>query len=112
LTIGKYLNKYSYTPPSIDDISAVTLAAVLRDKDMLEHLIERHPDKDEISHEVALAGNLQVLKWTIKRMKCPMNEYTCRAAAEGGYLEILKYLIENECPMNIYTCIVAAKGVL
>ncbi len=96
LTVGKFLEPTYMS--SLTDISAITLAAVLKDKEMLEHLIQRDPNKKYICLEVALAGNLDVLKWTIRRMKCPMNGCTCRAAAQNGYLEMLKYLNENGCP--------------
>ena len=34
---------------------------------------------------------------------------TCSYAAEGGHLEVLKWLRENGCPWNKYTCSYAAR---
>jgi hypothetical protein len=112
LTVGKFLKPLymSVIGFSVDNISAITLAAVLKDKEMLQHLIERHPDKDKISPAVALAGNLDVHKWTIKRMKCPMNEWACTAAAQRGDIEMLKYLHENGCPWDKNICKTAVRG--
>ena len=40
---------------------------------------------------------------------CPWNEKTCADAAEGGHLDVLKYLHENGCPWNEKTCESAAE---
>ena len=32
------------------------------------------------------------------RKGCPWDKWTCRAAAENGHLECLKYAHENGCP--------------
>ena len=41
---------------------------------------------------------------------CPWDEDTCQAAAEGGYLECLKYAHENGCPHDTETYDSAVKG--
>ncbi len=80
LTLGKFLSKWA----SFNDISQITLAAILEDREMLDHFIEiERYDKMKITYDVALAGNLQVLKWVIIEKKCPMDQYTCDYAATG-----------------------------
>ncbi len=108
LTVGKFLQN-QYPLFDLMNISQITLAALLKDKEMLEHLIERYTDKKLISPQVALSGNLQVLKWTIKRMKCPITRQTCWAAAEGGHLNILQYIKSQAYPWDEFTCMSAAR---
>jgi hypothetical protein len=35
---------------------------------------------------------------------CPWDERTCRFAAEGGHLDILKWARKNGCPWDFRTC--------
>jgi hypothetical protein len=41
---------------------------------------------------------------------CPWNVRACAKAAEGGHLEILKYLHENGCPWYSMACKYAVIG--
>ena len=52
----------------------------------------------------------QVLKWARGRggdpninEPCPWDVSTCASAAEGGHLDILKWLRENDCPWDLDT---------
>ncbi len=71
LTVGKLLLPVDKS--SLTDINQITLAAILQDKGMLEHLIERCDETYVISDGVALSGNLKVLKWIIKKKKCSVD---------------------------------------
>ena len=51
----------------------------------------------------AEGGQLEVLKW-LRENGCPWCERTCMSAAKGGHLEILKWARENGCPWNGWTC--------
>jgi hypothetical protein len=57
----------------------------------------------------AEGGHLERLKY-LHENECAWDKYTCLAAAEGGHLECLKYLHENGCGWDKYTCLAAAKG--
>jgi hypothetical protein len=93
LTVGKLL------PPvresSDEDINQITLAALVNDRELLDHLIERYPKDDDddddaeeismnevfdmgsndssedISSYVARSGNLKILKWAITHKNAP-----------------------------------------
>ena len=83
------------------DITPVTLAAILQDKYMLNHLIETEYDEEEITPDVALAGNLEFLKWVIERKKCPVYEETIMYVVTVGNLDIVKYLHQQQsCPWD------------
>jgi len=57
----------------------------------------------------AEGGQLECLKY-LHENGCPWDEWACRAAALRGHLECLKYLHENGCPWNAWTCRAAAEG--
>ena len=45
----------------------------------------------------AVGGQLRVLRW-LRGRDCPWDSWTCRGAVEGGHLEVLKWAISNGCP--------------
>lgn len=47
----------------------------------------------------AEGGYLEVLKWAIEN-DCPWDEQTCSRAAARDYLEVLKWLRTNGCPWS------------
>ena len=57
----------------------------------------------------AKSGSLSALKWigTKTRRRC-VNKYICAYAAEGGHLEVLKWLRVNRYPWDKITCTNAA----
>ena len=57
-------------------------------------------------------GTWQVLKWLHSAgcAGCPWNSATCHAAAEGGYLEVVKWLHNTGCPSSSGVCYFAARG--
>ncbi len=72
-------------------INEITLAAVLQDKDMLEHLMERYLEY-EINTEVALSGNLKVLQWINGKKNSGMGLNTFSLVACSGSLEMVNNL--------------------
>ena len=55
-------------------------------------------------------GNLEMVKYCVAN-KCPMNEYACARAADGGHLEVLKYLREEvKAPWDSWTAKWAAQS--
>jgi hypothetical protein len=44
-----------------------------------------------------------VLQWALER-HCPWDEETCKWAAVGGYLEVLKLARQHNCPWDEDTC--------
>ena len=57
----------------------------------------------------AQGGHLEVLKY-LHEKGCPWNEETCNAAAFEGHLDVLKYAHEHECPWHDMTCGYAAEA--
>ena len=52
---------------------------------------------------------MDVLKY-LHENGCPWDEWTCRAAANGGHLAALKFARQNGCPWDKRTCERAAAG--
>jgi hypothetical protein len=59
--------------------------------------------------EVAETNKLELLKWAREEKECDWDEWTIRAAAEQGNLEMVKYCVANECPLNLWACQFAAR---
>jgi hypothetical protein len=57
----------------------------------------------------AYGGHLDILKWA-RANGCPWGRTTCAFAAEGGHLEVLQWARENDCPWDERTCATAAYG--
>jgi len=64
---------------------------------------------DDTCRFAAGGGHLAVLRWA-REHECEWDLRTCRAAAEGGHLEVLRWAWENGCPWDEETCGNAAAG--
>jgi len=53
---------------------------------------------------VAQTNKLELLKWIREEKKFDWDEWTIKAAAEQGNLEMVKYCVANECPINEEAC--------
>jgi hypothetical protein len=60
---------------------------------------EKFPWDERTCRYAAWGGHLEVLKWA-RENDCPWDERTCMFAAKGGHLEVLKWARENDCPWN------------
>jgi len=60
--------------------------------------------------EVAQTNKLELLKWAREEKKCKWDGRTIQAAARQGNLEMVKYCVANKCPVNDYACAYAADG--
>ena len=103
LNVGTYLTDTQWS--GINNIDEITLAATLKDYEMLEYYLNKYNyyyAPDRITEKVALSGNLKALKWVIKK-GFPMSKYTCYAAAESGNLKMLKWLHRKGCPWGEWT---------
>jgi hypothetical protein len=56
----------------------------------------------------AKGGQLQVLKWLLEN-DCPWDERACSGAAQFGHLGVLKWSDANDCPWDEKTCTGAAQ---
>jgi len=65
-------------------------------------------DQAWFCEHVASTNKLELLKWAREEIKCDWNEWTIRAAAIQGNLEMIKYCVANECPCTEWTCASAA----
>ena len=57
----------------------------------------------------AEGGHLEVLQ-LLRTDGCPWSKHTCEYAAKGGHLEVLQWARANGCPWNRCTCSAAAEG--
>ena len=57
----------------------------------------------------AQGGHLEVLKW-LRSQGCPWDVRACWRAAKGGHLETLKWLRSEGCPLHANACAGAARG--
>ena len=54
---------------------------------------------------------MEILKWLRSQdPPCPWDEHTCTLAAEGGHLEVLKWLRREGCPWDMSTWRLAAQS--
>ena len=67
-------------------------------------------DETYFCYRVALTNKLELLKWAREEKKCEWNVGTINAAAYQGNLEMVKYCVANECPINMNACAYAAQG--
>ncbi len=67
-------------------------------------------DERSFCWRVAKTNKLELLKWAREEKKCEWDEWTIRAAAHHGNLEMVKYCVENECPIEWSACAYAADG--
>ena len=67
-------------------------------------------DETDFCREVAKTNKLELLKWAREEKKCDWDGRTIQAAARQGNLEMVKYCVANECPMNERACAFAADG--
>jgi hypothetical protein len=66
-------------------------------------------NRDPISINIAAEyGYIEILKWLLNN-GCRWNRTTCAMAAKSGNLELLKYLRENGCKWDARTCSRAAE---
>lgn len=75
----------------INDISDVTLAAILIGYEMLEHYLTRY-DREDICRYIVMSGNVKALKWAEDNWCLIISKYIGYDAAEYGHLILLKYL--------------------
>ncbi len=61
----------------------------------------------DLCFEAALHGDTLELS-RLRDSGQPWDEYTCAAAAAGGYLETLQWAHEHGCPWDARTCSMAA----
>ena len=54
--------------------------------------------------KVAYTNKLELLKWAREEKQCDWDEYTIKAAAFKGNLEMVKYCVANKCPINEWAC--------
>ena len=59
---------------------------------------------------VAQTNKLELLKWAREEKKCEWDRWTIHAAARQGNLEMVKYCVANECPIDENACAYAADG--
>ena len=67
-------------------------------------------DEPRFCSLVPKTNKLELLKWVREEKKCDWDEWTINRAAEQGNLEMVKYCVANECPINMNACAYAAQG--
>ena len=81
------------------------LARIRAFADVIRDAIEEFSSINELEPEVAAErgclGTLRSLQW---RGNFPLQGALCEAAAKGGQLKVLKWLLENDCPWDEKAC--------
>ena len=69
-------------------------------------------EKHYIGDYAARERSLEVLQWSIQKLKYKLDEWTCSKAAEGGHLPIFQWLRSQTppCHWNEKSCSHAALG--
>ena len=67
-------------------------------------------DERDFCYEVALTNKLELLKWAREEKQCKWDSATIIVAASEGNLEMVKYCVANECPIDELACAWAADG--
>ena len=67
-------------------------------------------DERDFCRKVAQTNKLELLKWIREEKKCEWGGGTINAAAYQGNLEMVKYCVANECPVDEWACAYAADG--
>ena len=67
-------------------------------------------DETDFCWQVAKTNKLELLKWAREEKKCKWDRWTIQAAARQGNLEMVKYCVANECPIDENACAYAADG--
>ena len=67
-------------------------------------------DETYFCNRVAHTNKLELLKWAREEKKCKWDEKTISSAAEQGNLEMVKYCVANEHPIDEVECAYAADG--
>jgi len=73
---------------------------------------KKYPCRSDVSHIAARQGHLHILQYIRTVKEFPWKEWThfsCFFAAQGGHLEILQWLHDQECPWDKKTCQIAAQ---
>jgi hypothetical protein len=119
---GRIAVELGHTPPLFDWVMFVfgeseslrsrglNIAAHDGNLNLMKHMKKRYNYKwyETTSYEAAEGGHLEVLKF-LREDGCPWSKTICRYAASNGHLHVLKWLRENECPWDWSTCYGAAK---
>ena len=63
-----------------------------------------------LCEQVAETNKLELLKWAREEKQCDWNVGTSRTAALQGNLEMVKYCVANKCPIDENACAYAADG--
>jgi hypothetical protein len=94
--VMKIFGKNEYLQSNDFEIADITEIAIANDFDIIAIATR--------------AGNLNFMRHIKKYYNYKWDERTCSSAAEGGHLELLKWLKKNGCPWNSHTCVVAAEN--
>ena len=72
--------------------------------------VEEEMDETYFCWKVAQTKKLELLKWAREEKKCKRDSGTINEAASQGYLEMVKYCVANGCHIDGRACAWAADG--
>ena len=97
----------------VDEMSSISTLEVAWEHYPLKYdmwMDEPYIDEPRFSSRVAETNKLELLKWAREEKKCRWDEWTINTAAEQGNMEMVKYCVANECPIDENACAYAADG--
>lgn len=73
-------------------------------KDVVQWIRRRgHSMSYTILNYAAEGGNLELVQWVHNELHRPLSWQTCSAAATGGHVDVLRWLVDNNCKFDVGT---------
>jgi hypothetical protein len=102
--------KKSFEVQEMSSISTLEVAWEHYPWGTYDHEVEDEMDEPYFCWKVARTNKLELLEWIREEKKCRWDAGTIEAAASQGNLEMVKYCVANECPIDEWACANAADG--
>jgi len=94
----------------VNEMSSISTLEVAWENRDNKSLWSRWEDETRFCWKVAETNKLELLKWAREEKECRWHEWTINRAARQGNLEMVKYCVANECPIDEMPCAYAADG--
>ena len=102
--------KKRFKVEEMSSISTLEFACEHFPWDTFDHEVQEEMNEICFCSEVARTNKLELLKWAREEKECKWDGRTIEVVAFKGNLEMVKYCVANECPMNERACAFAADG--
>ena len=73
-----------------------------------DKMISYGNDRIRIMYRAAEGGHLEIIRW-LRDIGCPWDDWVCTAATQNGHFDVLKCLRAYGCSWDFWTCAAAAE---